>query len=162
MEKKKRSAAIDSVVGVLLAIFGIYVIVESLNMTVYNIFIDSPGFFPLIIGVILTILGAVLAVMGFKAGGAVELKEVFRGTFLKNFIKDDSTIRVIILLAFMAVYIYGLLGRIHFIIATSIYLCANFFYLKACKKWWMAIIISVIASVAVYYAFRYGFNITLP
>ena len=162
MEEKKRSAAMDTVVGILLTAFGIYVVVESLGMKVYNIFIDPPGFFPLIIGSVLTILGAILAGIGIKAGGARELKAVLNVTFLKNFIKSDSTIRVLILLGMMVVYVYGLLGRVHFIAATSIYLAANFFYLRACKRWWSAIIIAVVASVAVYYAFRYGFSITLP
>lgn len=162
MEGKVRSAAKDFVVGIVLLAFGIYVIVDSLGMKIYNTFIDAPGFFPLIIGVVLAVLGAILATIGFKAGGIGELKEVLSPAFLKGFIKDDRTVRVLILLGMMAIYVYGLLGRIHFIAATSIYLVANFFYLRACKHWWSAIIIAVVASVAVYFAFRYGFSITLP
>jgi hypothetical protein len=81
---------------------------------------------------------------------------------MKNFVKDDRTLRVLILLGMMAIYVYVLLGLIPFIAATSIYLTANFLYLRAVKHWWIAVIIAVVASAAVYYAFRYGFNITLP
>ena len=62
----------------------------------------------------------------------------------------------------MVVYIYGLLGRVHFIIATSIYLIANFLYLKATKQWWLGIIIAVAMSVIVFYAFKLGFGISMP
>ena len=62
----------------------------------------------------------------------------------------------------MVVYIYVLLGRVHFIIATSIYLIANFLYLKATKQWWLGIIIAVAMSVIVYYAFKLGFGISMP
>ena len=161
-EKKARNAAKDLFCGVLLVLFGIYVIIDSLHMKVYNTFIDAPGFFPTIIGAVLVLLGAVLAFIGFKLGGARELKEVMNGPFIKQFITSDSTIRVVVLVAMMVVYIYGLLGRVHFIIATSIYLIANFLYLKATKQWWLGIIIAVAMSVIVYYAFKLGFGISMP
>ena len=161
-EKKARNAAKDLFCGVLLVLFGIYVIIDSLNMKVYNTFIDAPGFFPTLIGAVLVLLGGILAFIGFKLGGARELKEVFSGAFIKEFIISDSTIRVVILVAMMVVYIYVLLGRVHFIIATSIYLIANFLYLKATKQWWLGIIIAVAMSVIVYYAFKLGFGISMP
>ena len=161
-EKKNRNAAKDLFCGLLLVLFGIYVIIASLNMKVYNTFIDAPGFFPTIVGAVIALLGGLLAFIGFKVGGLKELKEVCNGTFLANFFKSDSTIRVIILVAMMFVYIYILLGRVHFIIATSIYLIANFLYLKATKQWWLGIIIAVAMSVIVFYAFKLGFGITMP
>ena len=53
-EKKNRNAAKDLFCGLLLVLFGIYVIIASLNMKVYNTFIDAPGFFPTIIGAVLS------------------------------------------------------------------------------------------------------------
>ena len=161
-EQKQRNAAKDLVAGVLLVIFGIYIVIDALHMKVYNTFIDAPGFFPTIVGSVITVLGAILAFIGFKLGGWTELKEVANGAALKRFITNESTVRVLILIAMMVVYIYGLLGRVHFIIATSIYLIANFLYLKATKQWWMSIIIAVVTSVAVYYAFKLGFGILMP
>ena len=163
MEKKKeRNAAKDLFCGILLVLFGIYIIVASLGMKVYNTFIDAPGFFPTIVGAVIVLLGGLLAFIGAKLGGFRELKEVCNGAFMKAFFTSDSTIRVVVLVAMMAVYIYILLGRMHFIIATSIYLIANFLYLKATKVWWMGIIIAVAMSVIVYYAFKLGFGITMP
>ena len=162
MEEKKRNAAKDLVAGILLVVLGVFIIVTTLSMKVYNTFIDAPGFFPLLIGIVITLLGAILAFIGFKVGGLAELKEVCNGAFLKKFVTSDSTIRVVILIAMMVVYIYVLLGRMHFIIATSVYLIANFLYLKATKYWWLSIIIAVAASTIVYYAFKFGFSITMP
>ena len=162
MEKKKRNAAKDMVAGILLVIFGIYIAVQALNMKVYNTFFDGPGFFPLIVGVVIAVLGAIVAFIGIRLGGMRELKEVLSGTALKQFITGEETIRVLILIAMMVVYIYVLLGRMHFIISTSIYLCANFLYLKAMKQWWMSIIVAVVASAITFYAFKLGFGITMP
>ena len=161
-EQKGRNAAKDLATGVILTLFGIYVIIASLNMKVYNTFIDAPGFFPLIIGVVIAALGALLAFIGIKAGGVAELKEVCTGTFMKAFFTDDRTVRVLVLFGMMVIYIFVLIGRLHFILSSSIYLIATFLYLKACKHWWMSIVIAVIASAAAYYAFRLGFGITMP
>ena len=162
MEDKKRTAAIDFVWGLGLVLFGAYVLVDALNMKVYNRFVDAPGFFPTLVGAVIALLGGVLAFIGFKLGGARELKEVLNGAFIRKFVTAESTVRVVILTLIMVVYIYGLLGRVHFIAATSIYLLANFLYLKANKHWWVSVIIAVATSAIVYYAFLFGFGITMP
>lgn len=161
-ERKPKNAAKDFTSGFLLVVFGVYIIIDALNMKVYNTFIDAPGFFPVIVGSVIALLGAVLAFIGFKQGAFGQLKEVFKASFLKQFITSDSTIRVLVLIAMMFAYIFGLLGRIHFIAATSIYLTANFLYLKATKRWWTGVIIAVVTSVIVFYAFKLGFSITMP
>lgn len=161
-EKKERNAAKDFASGIVIVLLGIFILVDALHMKIYNTFLDAPGFFPAIVGGVIIVLGAVLAFIGFKLGGARELKEVLNGPYLKKFITGDATVRVLILIAMMVIYIWGLLGRIHFIIATSIYLIANFLYLKATKYWWLSIIIAVAMSAIVYYAFKLGFGITMP
>ncbi len=161
-KKKERKAAKDFASGILIALFGILIIVDSLHMKVFNTFLDAPGFFPVIVGAVIIVLGGVLAFIGFKLGGLQELKEVMNGKSLKEAVTSDETVRVLILIAMMVIYIWGLLGRIHFILSTSIYLTANFLYLKASKYWWLSIIIAVVTSVIVYYAFKLGFGITMP
>lgn len=161
-EKKERNAAKDFASGIVIVLLGIFILVDALHMKIYNTFLDAPGFFPAIVGGVIIVLGAVLAFIGFKLGGARELKEVLSGPYLKKFITGDATVRVLILIAMMVIYIWGLLGRIHFIIATSIYLIANFLYLKATKYWWLSIIIAVAMSAIVYYAFKLGFGINMP
>lgn len=160
-EQKKRNAAKDLFSGVLLVLFGIYIVVEALNLKVYNTFIDAPGFFPAIVGSVIAILGGVLAFIALKLGGLREIGEVLTGRAIKEFLTSDATLRVVILIAMMVIYIWGLLGRVHFIIATSVYLIANFLYLKATERWWVSVIIAVATSVIVYYAFKWGFGITM-
>lgn len=161
-EKKDRSAAKDLVSGIVLVLFGLFVLFDALNMKVYNTFLDAPGFFPAIVGAVIAVLGLIVAYIGFRLGGIKQLKEIVNGESLKTFVTHDETIRVLILIVMMVVYIWGFLGRVHFIIATSIYLIANFLYLKATKQWWLSVIIAVAMSVAVYYAFKLGFKITMP
>ena len=160
-EPKKRNAAKDLVSGVLLVCFGVYIIVDALNLKVYNTFIDAPGFFPTIVGAVIAVLGGILVFIALKLGGLRELKEVCNGKSLKAFLTDEATLRVVILIAMMVVYIWVLLGRVHFIAATSVYLIANFLYLKALERWWMSVIVAVATSAIVYYVFKLGFGIIM-
>ncbi len=166
-EPKKRSAAINTALGITLIIFSIYVIVSSMGMKYFRSFIDGAGFFPFIIGWVLLGLGVVLTFIGLNAGGIAELKEVFTDTFLKAFVKNDSTVRVAILLGMMVVYVFILLEAIPFVWATSIYLFATFLYLDAFKRktaylgWLLALVTSLATSFIVYYAFKIGLGLTI-
>ena len=167
-DRKKKSAAMNTVFGALLVLFSMYIIISSLHMKFFKSFIDGAGFFPLIIGCVLTVLGGVLVFIGINSGGIAELKEVFTGSFMKAFIKNEVTIRVLILVALMAIYIFVLLGNIPFVWATTIYLFVTFVYLKAYKKSWIipgwlkALVTAVLTSFIVYYAFKLGLGLTLP
>jgi hypothetical protein len=142
--------------------------VTSLGLKYFTSFIDGAGFFPSIIGAVLIILGAVLLYTGVKLGGVTMLKEALTGEKIKAFIKNDATIRVLILIAMMVIYVFVLIGNIHFILATSIYIFANYMYLGACKKFWkipgwaMALIISIVASAGVYYLMKICLGVTMP
>jgi len=165
---KPKKAAMNTGFGVLLCIFSIYVIVSSLHMKYFKQFIDGAGFFPLIIGCVLLGLGGVLTFIGINAGGLAELKQVFTGSFILAFIKNENTIRVVVLVAMMAVYVFVLLGNIPFVWATTIYLFITFLYLRAFQKKWiipgwvLAIFTSVVTSFIVFYAFKLGLGLTLP
>ena len=161
-EQKHRNAAKDFVSGVVLVLFGVFIIVDALNLKIYNTFLDAPGFFPTIVGAVLALLGGILAFIGFRLGGLAELKEILNGRFLKRFVTDESTVRVLILIALMAVYVWVLLGRMHFILATGLYLTANFLYLKANRHWWVSVLIAAATSAIVFYAFKLGFGISMP
>ncbi len=169
MEKKDdKMPAKDTVFSIALIIFGIYVIITSLGLKYQTTFIDGAGFFPLIIGIVLVVLGAVLLYVGISCGGLKQLKEMANGTTILNFIKSDTTVRVVILLLMMVIYVYVLLGRIPFIASTSIYLFANFIYLQSNKKWHgipgpvVSALVAVITSAVIYFGMMYGLGITLP
>ncbi len=167
-DRKKKNAAINTVLGIFLVLFSVYIIISSLNMKFFKSFIDGAGLFPLIIGCVLIGLGAVLTFIGINAGGLTELKEVLTGSFIMAFIKNEDTVRVLILLSMMAVYIFVLMGNIPFVWATTIYLFFTFIYLKAYKKtwiipgWMMSLITAVMTSFIVFYAFKLGLGLTIP
>lgn len=161
MSQIKKTGTSDLIMGVLLFVFGIYLIVESLGMKVFNTFLDAPGFFPLILGIIFCLFGIVMFNGALKGGSVEAAKKTFHKDSLKALILKPETKRVVILSFFMVVYIYGLIGRIHFTIATTLYLLVTFWYLKS-TNWLKNIIISVLSGVLISVIFQYVFKIPLP
>lgn len=166
--KNKKEPALDVVFGLALIIFGIYIVITSLGLKYFTSFIDGAGFFPCIIGSCLIVFGIVLLYTAIRLGGVKMLKESLTAEGVKGFIKNDATIRVVILIAMMVIYMFVLIGNIHFIAATSLYIFANYMYLDAGKKLWvipawaMRIITAVVASSAVYYGMKIFLGITMP
>lgn len=166
--KKKREPAFDLVFSIFLILLGIYIVISSLGLKYFKSFIDGAGFFPCIIGSVLIVLGAVLLYTGVKLGGVAQLKAAMNAESIKAFLKNGTTIRVLILIALMAIYMFVLIGHIHFILATSIYIFATYMYLGACKKFWiipgwaMALVISVVSSSVIYYGMKVFLGITMP
>lgn len=168
MDKKNREPALDVVFGIFLIAFGVYVVITSLGLKYFNSFIDGAGFFPCIIGACLTLFGIVLLYTAVRLGGVAQLKELMTGENIKGFFKNDATIRVAVLIAMMVIYMFVLIGNVHFILATSLYIFANYMYLDACKKIWVIpawavrAITAVVASTAVYYGMMIFLGITMP
>ncbi|QEN09180.1 tripartite tricarboxylate transporter TctB family protein [Oceanispirochaeta crateris] len=151
----------DIIMGFLLIISGIAIVVVALGMKVFRNFLDAPGFFPLMLGCVFVLLGAALSFPALKKVGLSTLKDTFSKSNLSKFFKDDKTLRVTILLALMFVYVYFLIGWLNFTVATFLYLFFTMLYIKS-TKWWMVIIISIVASVTISVVFKYGFRIPLP
>ena len=147
--------------GVLLIAFGIFLIVESLGMKVYNTFLDAPGFFPLILGIIFIVFGLVMLVGALRGGSIEAAKNTFTKAALMKLFWNPQAKRVVILTFFMVVYIFGLIGRVHFAIATFLYLFVRVFDLKSTALV-KNIIISAISALVIGAVFQYVFKIPLP
>lgn len=151
----------DLVVGIALILFGIITAVVSLKMKIFKTFLDAPGLFPLMLGCLFVVLGLMLLVPSLRDGAVGEAKKSLGKQAILEFARDDKTIRTLILIAFMVIYIFVLIGRIPFTLASWLYLMATMLYLKSTKIW-KIILISTLASVLISVAFRYGFRIPLP
>lgn len=161
MSQLKKTTTSDLVMGVLLFAFGIFLIVESLGMKVYNTFLDAPGFFPLILGIIFIVFGLVMFIGALRGGSVAAAKNTFTKATLTTLFLNPQSKRVVILSFFMVVYIFGLIGRVHFAIATFLYLFVTFFYLKSTTLV-KNIIISAISALVIGAVFQYVFKIPLP
>ena len=160
-EENNFLVAADLIMGFLLILFGGSVIRASLKMKVYKTFLDAPGFFPLLLGIIFIILGTMMAVSAIRRKGYVQMKRIFTRSNFAALFKSIRFRRVMTLIALMVLYIFILIGRVHFALATAIYLFLTLFYLKSTTII-KIIIISIIASLAISGVFTMFFHIPLP
>jgi hypothetical protein len=161
MSQKTKTTTSDLVMGVILLLFGIYLVIDALGMKIYNSFLDAPGFFPFILGIVFIGFGVTMLVTSIRSGGVKEAQKTFESNNLAKLFLSNETKRVIILLAIMVFYIFILIGRINFTVATFIYLFVTFFYLKSTTLI-KNIIISLLTALIISGIFKYLFIIPLP
>jgi len=161
MVKTDKMAAADLVMGIFLITFGGVVIWASSNMKIYKTFLDAPGFFPFILGIIFVGLGAIMTSSSLHRKGYEDIRQSIKHFNLTHLSKNIEIRRVMVLIILMAIYIFVLIGRIHFTLATALYLFFTLYYLKSASLF-KIIIISIVAAFVISTFFTKFFHIPLP
>jgi len=124
--KKKELRKADFITSVLLLIFSVWIIMQTLKMPmkdtfggVQNVWYVSPALFPLIISIFIMVLGVVLLIHSIKTGGAKY--------FLNNFSVrykglSEKNIRFIGILLALFSFVYLNVPRIDFFISVTLFL----------------------------------------
>ncbi|MGB6370163.1 MAG: tripartite tricarboxylate transporter TctB family protein [Atribacterota bacterium] len=124
--KKKELRKADFITSVLLLLFSVWIIMETLKMPmkdtfggVQNVWYVSPALFPLIISIFIMILGIVLLIHSISSGGAKN--------FLNNFsIRyrgiSEKNIRFIGILLALFSFVYLNIPRVDFFISVTLFL----------------------------------------
>ena len=156
----------DFITSVILVIFGTLVLVKSLQMI---LFVDlpgvknvgwfvAPGVFPFFLSIAIITMGFILMAIGRKEGGGLNKKDWQK---IKDSLHSSKFLITVFEVLLLIFYIFVLLGRIDFVVATIIYLFSSMLMVKA-TSWYKVAIISVSISIGVYYVFGTLFNIPLP
>lgn len=161
MMKTDKMAAADLIMGIFLIVFGGFVIVASLNMKIYKTFLDAPGFFPFILGMIFIGLGTVMTLSSLRRKGLEQGKQDLKKFHLDSLFKSIRFQRVMTLIFLMVIYIFLLIGRLHFTLATALYLFFTLYYLKSASLI-KIVIISIASALIISYSFSEFFKIPLP
>jgi hypothetical protein len=149
-------------------ITSVFLILFSLLIMTYTLFrfprypewggiYSNPGFVPFLLGLTLFSMSSYLLIRSLKRQGY--LIRISREG-LGHFFHSPIVIRFFICFGFFILY-YTLLGRIPFIINTAIYLFLSIITFGR-GKWYIAFIISVATSIAVYLIFIRIFLVPLP
>jgi len=162
----------DFVTAIVLFLFGITVAALSYSMPKMEHLgahpSSVPGLVPGALGVAIALFSIPIFVRALKNRG---YRLGLSGKVLLGFLKAESTRRILVTVLVSIVYALVLLGRMHFIAATSIYIFAfvMFFEYKPREplagQWktvLFALILALVTAVAVFIAFQYGFLVNLP
>ena len=170
--KESNMPKADFLMSMLFILFGGFVIIISSRMPNFadqnaNPY-SAPGVVPSILGVIFVILGLVMLIRSiFKKGYRLGIT----GTNISAWFRDQTTHRFLITLILSVIYALILLGRMHFMLATGLYMftfVVLFEYKRGTglfaqkKTFLMALLLAVITSGSIYWVFRYLFLVNFP
>lgn len=161
MVKTDRMAAADLVTGIGLILFGGVLILASLNMKIYKTFLDAPGFFPFILGIIFIGLGTVMTSSSLHRQGYQQVIQGLKNFDFTHILRNIQLQRVMILIFLMAFYIFILIDRINFTLATALYLFFTLYFLKSASLI-KIILISIVSAFLISTFFVEFFHIPLP
>lgn len=159
---KKIMRKMDIIFGVILVILGIVFAVESYKMPWSGIsgggVLAAPGLLPLIVSLIIAACGVILVVSARREGARISKDDIKAAV---NTLKSKPATRVYVMLVIIAGYVFGLIGRIEFTLATFIFLAVFFLYIRA-GKWWSCFILAAVVAAAISFGFGTLLSIPLP
>jgi len=154
-EKTKNMRDGDIIISILLILVSIWTAYESLRMS-YEMysrgladFYTVPGLSPFIVSVLILICAIVVLVNAIRVGGDLKF---LSPTVLKKTFSSLETFTPIIVIGLMWIYVFILVDRIPFTIATFIFIVLLMVIFKATRLIW-TLLISALYSVAIVYFF---------
>ncbi|MGQ9645055.1 MAG: tripartite tricarboxylate transporter TctB family protein [Thermodesulfobacteriota bacterium] len=159
--EEKRMAKADFVTSIFLIFFSLlimaYVLFRFPRFPEWGGIYSNPGFVPFLLGLTLLSMSGYLLIRSLKRRGySIRIS----GEGLLLFFRSQVVIRFFMCFGLFVIY-YILLGRIPFIINTALYLFASIMIFGR-GKWYIAFMISVSVSIAVYLIFIRIFLVPLP
>lgn len=131
MEKDKLRKA-DVFSGSVIFLFGLWVLSQAVKMPmkgswggVQNVWFVSPALFPLFVGAVIMLLGALLIRIAFKEVGLDAVKNVLRSLVsgeMVRFLKNPSTIRFYAIFVLFFSLVYLNISRIDFFLCSILFL----------------------------------------
>jgi hypothetical protein len=175
-----RMAGADLLTSVVFMAAGAYIIHASLRMRIFRTIIVSPGLFPAIIGGVFVCFGIVIFAIAMRRGGLGQARHIlsaanFRAIWHSPRFKRGMAIFISIL-AYVLLFGNEYLAKLNFninyaggnipvnvgfLIVTGGYLFFSFIYLRA-MRWPTAAAVSLLAALAIFFAFSKGFGIPIP
>jgi hypothetical protein len=131
MDKEKLRKA-DFFSGILIALFGVWIVKEAFKMPmkdswggVQNVWFVSPALFPLFVGFVIITLGAILSRTAWKMVGREEIGKVVRWLLSRNnvvFLTSAPTIRYYAIVTLFLSFVYLNIPRIDFFLGSILFL----------------------------------------
>ena len=170
--KESNMPKADFLMSIVLMLFGISVLIIASGMPNFadqNVSpYSAPGVVPALLGAIFLMLGLIMLIRSILRKG---YRLGLTGKNIAAWFKDQTTHRFLITLGLSVVYALILLGRMHFLLATGLYMftfVVLFEYKRGIgllaqrKTLMMALFLAVLTSGSIYWVFRYLFLVSFP
>ena len=155
----KKMAKADFICSIIIIVFSLFLIYNCIIMPKYEEWglYATPGMPPFIFSAILLTMGIILLKRSiFVQGYKIRIKR----DYLIRLYHSVTVRRFTIALSLVIFYSF-LLGKIHFVIISAIYIFVNIYIFKG-TVWWINFIISIATSFAIWLLFKVIFLVPLP
>ncbi len=155
----KKMAKADFICSIIIIVFSLFMIYNCIIMPKYEEWglYATPGMPPFIFFSILLIMGIILLRRSvFLRGYKIQIKK----DHLLRLYHSVAVRRFAVALSLVIFYSF-LLGKIHFVIISAVYIFTNIYIFKG-TIWWINFIISIATSFAIWLLFKVIFLVPLP
>lgn len=150
----------DVRLGWFLLVLGGIITWASFTLPMRGEFIESPGIFPGLSGLLLVLFSAILIVRAIRSGGRIRL-----GRWLLSigpFLKDEGNRPVLLGILLPALYIFAAIPILGFYQASAIFLAVMFyFFVPRWRRWGLFLVVSAVLTVLLYLVFNVLFMVQI-
>lgn len=166
-----RQAHLDFLTAVILIVACIAIIIVSqgyyqqqLGRRIVSTFYESSGFMPTVFAAFLLVMALILLIKSIRQGSVkAHLKQLAQSA--KATIRSRKFWKAVGGLVLFGIYVYGLLGRLSFGVASFLVLFATLIYThleKNPKTWLKMFVIALCSSAGIVLLFQYAFSVPMP
>ena len=159
---KEPIPGIDFFVSIIILVLSTVVFVWSFQMPRPGGWSTAPGLMPLFLAVTLFAMGIGLMTSALRNNGIAALRTRMHGFSFRSWVNEATGRRTLWILLLTTVYIFVLLGRIPFEIASMLFLLATLFVFWKNGSWLRIVLFSVFLPLVLGIIFRGVFVILLP
>ena len=162
--KKDPRAGVDFVSSMILMLFSLGMILRSFQMPRPAGWASAPGVIPLFVSACLFFMGLYLLIVAIQNDGPARLKSVFikKTRSMGQSAAAAGLKRSLWIVFFVAIYVFIMLERIPFEIASFVYLVSAFYIFWRRGGWLKILLISAIAPFFISFMFRFVFRTLVP
>jgi hypothetical protein len=126
----------DLRVGCVVLVFGLYICWASFTMPMRGEFIESPGIFPGLMGILLVLFAAILIVKALKKGGRLHTIRIFASTI--SIVKSQEHRPVIMGVILPAIYVFVGIPLIGFYLSSAVFMTIMFYvFVEKWRRWFL-------------------------
>lgn len=154
----------DTVTGVVLAIFGCAALILAMNFRRDLVSVQQAGWYtapalvPMMVAAILTAQGILLSFHSLRRGGRWSRHDI---AHVRQALRAAPVRRAALVALLLAVFVFGMVGRVHFTLASFLFMLV-FMALFRAGAWWKMLLVSGGAAVAISFLFEGLARVPLP
>ncbi len=150
----------DVRVGCVTLVFGLYICWASFTMPSRGGFVESPGIFPGLMGILLILFAVILIARSWKKGGRIHPIRIFGSTI--SIVKSQDHRPVILGIILPAIYVFVCIPLIGFYISSALFMTVMFaLFVKKWRKWFLFLPVALGITGILYLTFNTLFQLQI-